>query len=178
VPEKYQVLLVGGRSYVHAMVESITSFRAERAVSPVDGSEYREASDFIRCLDAAGRSPHTLRAYAGRAAAFLSWCRGEGIDWATIGLADLARFKHWLEMTPYRDGRARSGSTVNAILTAVCEFLRFAARTGAIEQAVADRLSEPRYLRFTPPGFDTGEQGQYRTVRARALKARAETPRR
>ena len=26
-----------------------------------------------------------------------------------------------------------------------------------IEQAVADRLSEPRWLRFTPPGFDAGE---------------------
>jgi site-specific recombinase XerD len=168
------------------MVESITSFRAERAVSPVDGSElwvvldpdlvrHREASDFLRCLDAAGRSPHTLRAYSGRTAAFLSWCQQEGIDWATIGLVDLARFKRWLEVTPYRDGRARSGSTVNAILTAVCEFLRFAARTGAIEQAVADQLSEPRYLRFTPPGFDAGEAGQFRTVRARALKARAET---
>ena len=98
------------------------------------------------------------------------------VDEATIGLVDLVRFKRWLEVTPYRVGRARSGSTVNAILTAVCEFLRFAARTGAIEPAVADRLSEPRYLWFTPPGFDTGEQGQFRTVRARALKARAETP--
>jgi integrase len=37
-------------------------------------------------------------------------------------------------------------------------------------------LSEPRWLRFTPPGFDAGESGQFRTVRARALKARAETP--
>jgi integrase/recombinase XerD len=142
----------------------------------LDLVRHREASDFLRCLDGAGRSPHTIRAYAGRVAAFLSWCQACGIDWATIGLVDLAGFKHWLEVTPYGDGRARSGSTVNAILTAVCEFLRFAARTGVIEQAVADRLSEPRYLRFTPPGFDTGEQGQFRTVRARALRARAETP--
>ena len=62
------------------------------------------------------------------------------------------------------------------MLTAVCELLRFCARAGLIEQAVADRLSEPRWLRFTPPGFDAGEAGQFRTVRARALKARAETP--
>lgn len=41
---------------------------------------------------------------------------------------------------------------------------------------MADRLSEPRWLRFTPPGFNTGESGQFRTVRSRALKARAETP--
>ena len=38
---------------------------------------------------------------------------------------------------------------------------------------MAERLSEPRWLRFTPPGFDAGESGQFRTVRARALKARA-----
>jgi len=137
---------------------------------------HREASDFLRCLHGAGRSPHTIRAYAGRASVFLGWCQREGIDWATIGLVDLARFKHWVEVTPHQGGRPRSGSTVNAILTAVCEFLRFCARTGVIEQAVADRLSEPRYLRFTPPGFDPGEHGQFRTVRARALKARAETP--
>ncbi len=41
---------------------------------------------------------------------------------------------------------------------------------------MADRLSEPRWLRFTPPGFDAGESGQFRMVRARMLKARAETP--
>jgi integrase len=86
----------------------------------------------------------------------------------------LARFKHFVEATPHRDERMRSGATVNAILTAVCEFLRFCARTGVIDQVVADRLSEPRWLRFTPPGFDAGESGQFRTVRARALKARAE----
>jgi integrase/recombinase XerD len=79
-------------------------------------------------------------------------------------------------MNPIRDGHFRSGSTVNAILTAVCEFLRFCARTGLIEQTVADQLSEPRWLRFTPPGFDAGESGQFRTVRARAIKARSETP--
>jgi integrase/recombinase XerD len=43
-----------------------------------------------------------------------------------------------------------------------------------IEQAVADRLAEPRWLRFTPPGFDAGECGQFRMVWARMLKARAE----
>ena len=163
------------------------SFRAERAVSPVDGSElwvvldpgyvvHRESSDFLRGLQGAGRSPHTIRAYAGRAALFLGWCQDHGLDWQRIRLAELARFKHWLEVSPSRGGRVRSGSTVNAILTAVCEMLRFCARTGMIEAVVADQLSEPRWLRFTPPGFDAGESGQFRTVRARGLKARALTP--
>ena len=163
----------------------MTSFHAERAVSPLDGSEvwvvldtglvmHREASDFLRALHGAGRSIHTIRAYAGRVASFLGWCADQGVQWSSITLPGLARFKHFVEATPHRDGRLRSGTTVNAILTAVCEFLRFCARTGVIDQAVADRLSEPRWLRFTPPGFDAGESGQFRMVRTRALKARAE----
>ena len=166
---------------------TVNSFSAERAVSPLDGSElwvvldpelvpHREASDFLRALHGASRSPHTIRVYAGRVASFLGWCASQGVEWSSVSLASLARFKHFVEATPGRGGRLRSGATVNATLTAVCEFLRFCARTGVIEQAVAGQLSEPRWLRFTPPGFDAGESGQFRTVRARALKARAETP--
>lgn len=132
------------------------SFRAERAVSPLDGSElwvvldpglvmHREASDFLRALHGAGRSAHTIRVYAGRVASFLAWCADQGVEWSSISLASLARFKHFVGATPHRGGRLRSGTTVNATLTAVCEFLRFCARSGVIEQAVADRLAEPRW---------------------------------
>jgi len=162
------------------------SYRAERAVSPVDGTElwvvidgelmvHREASGFLRGLHGVSRSPHTIRAYAGRVAAFLSWCEATGVDWRSVSLVELSRFKHSVEASPMRDGRLRSGSTVNAVLSAVCELLRFCARAGLIDPAVAERLSEPRWLRFTPPGFDVGESGQFRMVRARALKARAAT---
>lgn len=163
------------------------AFRAERAVSPIDGGErwvvldpdlvaHREAGEFLRCLEGASRSPHTIRAYAGRTALFLGWCAERGVDWREVRLSELAGFKHWAETTPTRTGRCRSGSTVNAILTAVCEFLRFCARAGLIEAAVAERLSERRWLRFAPPAFDGGESGQFRTVRARTLKARAAAP--
>lgn len=165
----------------------VSSFTAERAVSPLDGSElwvvldpelvlHREASDFLRALHGAGRSPNTIRVYAGRVASFLGWCASQGVDWSSVSLASLARFKHFTEATPGQGGRLRSGTTVNAVLTAVCEFLRFCARTGVIEPSVASQLSEPRWLRFTPRGFDAGESGQFRTVRARMLKSRAEMP--
>jgi integrase len=137
---------------------------------------HREAGDFLRCLQGAECSPHTVRVYAGRVALFLGWCGDHGVDWASISLPDVARFKHWAQTTPWRGRQLRSGLTINAILTAVCEFLRFCARTGLIDQAVADRLSERRFLRFMPPGFDPGESGQFRTVSVRAIKARAETP--
>ena len=163
------------------------AFRAERAISPADGAQWwvvidaqfvvhPEASDFLRCLHGASLSPNTVRVYAGRVAAFLGWCGSEGVDWRTISLSDLARFKHFLEVSPIGRDRYRTGSTVNAILTAVCELLRFCARTGLVETVVAERLSEPRWLRFTPPGFDAGESGQFRMVRARSVKSRAETP--
>ena len=171
----------------HRGVPEERSFRAERALSPVDGAHWwvvidaglmvhKEATDFLRCLDGASLSPHTVRVYAGRVAAFLGWCDFEGVAWRTIGLPDLASFKHFLEMSPIEQGRYRSGATVNAILTAVCEFLRFCARTGLVQSVVAEQLSERRWLKFTPPGFDAGESGQFRAVRARLLKARAETP--
>src|SRR6266581_8453610 len=172
-------------TFCHVTELISVGFRAERAVSPLDGSEqwvvldpelipHREASDFLRALHGASRSPNTIRVYAGRVASFLGWCASQGVEWSSISLAELARFKHFVEATPGRGGRLRSGATVNATLTAVCEFLRFCARTGLIEAAVAERLSEPRWLRFTPPGFDAGESGQFRTVRARALKARTQ----
>jgi integrase/recombinase XerD len=187
VPHEYPEL-VGTRGYLRHVTELINAgFRAERAVSPRVGgvwwvvldaelAVHKEASAFLACLQGADRSPHTIRAYAGRVALFLGWCALQGVDWRRVELAQLARFKHWVEVTPTRTGRMRSGSTVNAILTAVCELLRFCARSGLIDAVVAERLSEPRWLRFTPPGFDAGESGQFRTVRARALKARAETP--
>lgn len=165
----------------------MTMFQAERAVSPLDGSAlwvvldpelvvHREASDFLRALHGAGRSPHTIRVYAGRVASFLGWCASQGLDWSSIDVPTLARFKHFIEATPHRAGKTRSGATVNATLTAVCEFLRYCARAGAIDHTIAAQLSEPRWLRFTPPGFNPGEQGQFRMMRARALKARAEAP--
>jgi integrase/recombinase XerD len=160
-------------------------FQAERAISPLDGEQWwvvldaglvvhSEARQFLACLEGSACSAHTIRAYAGRVARFLSFCDGEGLDWRTISLPELARFKHFLDASPWRPGSYRSGATINSVITAVCEFLRFCARTGLIEPVVADRLSERRYLKFTPPGFDAGESGQFRTVRARSIKARGE----
>lgn len=111
--------------------------------------------------------------YAGRVVGFLGWCAGQGVAWSSVSLVELARFELFVEVTPGRGGWLRSGAMVDATLTGVCEFLRFCARTGLIEAVVAERLSEPRWLCFTLSGFDAGESGQFRTVRAWALKARA-----
>lgn len=158
-------------------------FHAERAISP-QGQRVRwvvldedlqlhpEATDWLTVLQGADRSPNTLRVYAGRLALFLTWCSGHAVDWRTITLASMARFRFWLESTPGGNGRPRSAATINATITAVVEFLRYCAAHGVIAQEVANRMSETRYLTTLPSGFDPGENDQRRVVRAKAIKVR------
>ncbi|MFG2631726.1 site-specific integrase [Streptomyces sp. NPDC048473] len=124
-------------------------YRADRALRPGDGSIawvvvddgfslHKESCAFLAGLRARGRSSNTERVYAGRVALYLSWCNANGVDWARPGLLDLARFLRWLVAEPLparsRDGggapRFRSEATANAVMTGVCEFLRFGSRQG------------------------------------------------
>lgn len=164
------------------------TLRAERAVSPTDGSVSwtvvdsqfrldREASLFLAGLRGLGRSINTERTYASRVALFLSWCEEQGLDWRSAGMLDLARFLRWLVQEPLparartaSSPRFRSNKTANAVMTAVCEFFRFAAREEWIDPTLIDRLSAPKYLRWLPHGVDPGEDGQFRHVRAKMIK--------
>lgn len=113
---------------------------AERAVSPgtgvvrwvvVDAGSFdlhTEAVAFLASLRARGCSPNTERAYAGRVALYLSYCRMRRLDWRTPGFLDLAGLQRWLVETPLppRAGQVRPGSaryrsqgTANAVLTVV-----------------------------------------------------------
>lgn len=178
----------------------IIKFRAERVVLPSDDATawvvvdddfglHIEACAFLAGLRGLDRSVNTERAYAGRVAVFLSWCAAEGLDWASPRLDQLVRFKRWLVVVPLpprghghgggggRPRRYRSPGTADAILGAVCEFLRFCARHDLVDPALVRRLHEPRHLRFLPPGYDAGEDEQFRTVRSRVLRfATAEAP--
>ncbi|WP_051441620.1 site-specific integrase [Arthrobacter sp. H14] len=163
--------------------EDQMALRVEKAVSPttgvitlvlVDEDTFvvdSAARDYAMYLRAAGRSPNTAKAYLPRICRFLNWANEQGIDWRTIGLADMARFKIAVEQTPAPRGGPKSGKTVNATLTAVCGFLRFSAAHGHADSQVAVRLSEPKFLRYIPAGFNPGEANQFRTIEARVLKA-------
>jgi integrase len=167
----------------------VTAYRAERAISPSDGAVswvvvddlldlHVEACAFLAGLRGLDRSINTERLYAGRVAVFLSWCAADGIAWARVRLDQMVRFKRWLITSPVpsrrRDGtgsgRSRSAATADVILGTVCEFLRFCARHGLADRDLVGRLHEPRYLRFLPPGYEPGEDEQFRTVRSRMLK--------
>ncbi|MGF1431113.1 tyrosine-type recombinase/integrase [Kitasatospora sp. LaBMicrA B282] len=168
------------------------SFVAFKGTSPLTGAElwtvvtadyepHAEAAGFLQSLRAADASANTQRAYAGRVALYLRYCESAGLDWATPRLHHLSQYMQWLVETPIaRQGRGnasqpryRSKGTANAHMTAVVEFLRHAAiATDRVPESVVKQLSEPRHLAHLPPGFDTGEDGSYRTIRARAIKFR------
>jgi site-specific recombinase XerD len=170
-------------------VTSSKSYSAERAVSPADGSVawvvvddafafHVEATAFLAGLRARDLSVNTERAYAGRVALYLRCCAEWDLDWADPGFLGLKRFQDWLVTEPLpprsRGGgsgqRYRSRAAANAVLTAVCEYLKFGAVHGWVPLAAVSVLSEPKFLRHLPPGYDPGESGQFRTVSARAFR--------
>lgn len=180
------------RPVMDGAVGEVSLFRAERAtgasaadvrwvVVDRDWALQVEASAFLASLRALDRSPNTERAYASRVALFLSYCASRGVSWTEPSFLQLAGFLHWLVQEPIATGRSaggfRSKATANAIFTAVSEFLRFGTRQGWVSPSVPAMLTEPRLVRYVPPGFDGGENGQFRTVHARTIKFRvAESP--
>lgn len=165
------------------------TFRGERARSGDDGPDrwvvvddswnlQVEACWFLGSLRAADRSPNTERVYAGRLALYLNWCTVSGADWGKPTFLQLHDFLLWLATSPYGTRRptgavrVRSKSTANAVFTTVSEFLRFGATQGWVPPKVPAMITNQKYLRFVPAGFDVGEEGQFRRVQARTIKYR------
>ncbi|MFJ1933403.1 tyrosine-type recombinase/integrase [Kitasatospora sp. NPDC088160] len=159
-------------------------FRAEKAISPTTGAvtwllvdeetyiPHPESLEYSIHLRAKNRSPQTQRNYLPRVGRFLNWCSGRGTDWKTVSLGEMARYKFHIEQTPDpRTLRLPTGKTINAVVGTACGFLRWCAATGIVAPEVASALSEPRFLQYTPKGFNEGEDGQFRRVNARVLKA-------
>ncbi len=154
--------------------------------------EHAQAATWLRVLlDAQGRSVGTAQTYAGRLALYLTWAGNAGAaDPAAPTVDQLASFARWLERTPsrkHRSGRqrrrapdpnivplgsARAAGTVEGILAAVVEFVRFCASRGWCEPAVAERLSFKTELAFVPRGWDRGERAGRPVVDRRVVRRR------
>ncbi len=174
---------------------------AQRIVSPMDGREgwtvvdddyveHARAAEYLRCVLNRGGSVGTARTYAGRLALWLGWASAGGADEVAPTGEQLAAFARWLERTPsrkHRRGRnrrrmgeanvvtvraARSAATVDGILAAVVEFVRFAASRGWCTPDTAARLSSRVELRFVPPGWDRGERSGRPVVDRRVVRRR------
>jgi site-specific recombinase XerD len=127
-------------------------------------------------------SVNTERAYAGQVALYLSYCAERGVDWADPSVGQLSAFLNWLVDEPWSSPcgsgqareRFRSKGTANAITGTVFRFLRFCSLLddSPVPADVAARMYEPRYLAFTPSGYDRGEDGQYAVVNVRTVRFR------
>lgn len=171
-------------------------YHSEKAISPSDGAAmwvvidrnyelHKESSEYLAALRTQeDASVNTERTYAGRIALYLSYCHDHGVNWSSPSMRQLAAFLHWLVETPLPSRRriaptepaTRSKGTANAILTSVCQFIRFCTLMGYSPPELRSLLSEPKQLRFLPVGFDPGEEGQHTTVNARRIKFKVAVP--
>ncbi|MDQ0241414.1 tyrosine-type recombinase/integrase [Arthrobacter bambusae] len=140
-----------------------------------DGSLHDEATTWLGFLVAAGKSPNTIRAYGLRLAAYLSWSAASGRNWRKAGLPGLVEWKTMvLGQAGGSEPRPRKTGTVNAWMTAVVEFYKWAEASGVIEHPISGLVYEPRYI---AAGLYGGEQGRIRQVRVPELQVkRVEDP--
>ncbi|MET7298241.1 tyrosine-type recombinase/integrase [Embleya sp. NPDC005575] len=135
-------------------------------------------------LRGADRAYNTQRTYAGRIALYLSYCIDKGVDWTRPSFAQLVAMMRWLvdeplpprSRRPGREPRFRGEGTANATMGTIGEFLTWCSLQGWVPPSVISQLVRPKFLRYVPPGFDAGEDGQRRNVRARLLKYRVAVP--
>ncbi|MGW3739859.1 tyrosine-type recombinase/integrase [Streptomyces sp. NPDC005146] len=140
---------------------------------------------YLASLRARGCSPNTERVYTGRVALYLNYCLMQRLEWRTPGFLGLAALQQWLIEAPLpsrtsevRPGpaRFRSRGTANAVMTVVAEFLRFGHAHGWVPATTTGLLSEPKLLRSTPPGYDTGESGRRREAQTASFRFKITDP--
>ncbi len=122
-----------------------------------DGAVVEPAERYLAYLAAIERSPNTVRAYAISLKLwfeFLAWAR---LDWAEVGIEDMARFVAWLRapapnVVVLADGAGvRRPATVNRYLAGVFGFYDHHARSGlgvAAELVAWRRVSRGSYKPF------------------------------
>ncbi len=135
-----------------------------------DGSLHDEATNWLGFLAGAGKSPNTIRAYGLRLASYLTWSAASGRNWRKAGLSGLVEWKTVvLGQASGSEPRPRKTGTVNAWMTAVVEFYKWAEASGVIEQPISGLVYEPRYI---AAGLYGGEHGRVRQVRVPELQVR------
>lgn len=142
-------------------------------IESADGHLHPEATAWLRFLSAAGKSPNTVKAYGLRLAPYLSWSAVSGRNWRKVRLADLVKWKTAVTATPCAGPngapKIRRAATVDAWMTAVVEFYKWAEASAIIEQALSGLIYEPRYI---AAGVYGSEQGRIRQVKVPELQAR------
>jgi integrase/recombinase XerD len=126
-----------------------------------------ECRGYALWLAHSGRAINTQKAYQLRLARFLSWCTEKDTAWTGLRFHQLAAYKAFLEGQPATTGGRLSGKTVNAHLTAVMVFLRYALAHGFGTDQLRATVEGGRHTMAS-----LGPDGQWRTTPARLVKAR------
>lgn len=101
---------------------------------------------------------------------FLNWASSRGLDWRRATVLDLAGFKQRLELIEVGGtGRRVTGKTINAYLVAVVEFYRFCAAFGYVIPEVAQRMSQPKFVKVSGRALENSSE--YREMAVRAVRA-------
>jgi integrase/recombinase XerD len=80
--------------------------------------------------------------------------------------------------SPRTESKHGSRGTANAITGTVFRFLWYCSLLddSLVPAELAARLYEPKHLRYTPPGYDRGEDGQFSTVNVKTIKFKVVVP--
>jgi hypothetical protein len=169
-------------------------YRAERAVAADESVSWVvvdedlelhvEACAYLAGLRGAGRAFNTEKTYAGpdRLVPVVlprPWAglgrpepsAADGDDALAGGRADAVAIKQ-----TGRCGAVSRRGHLERDHGTVGEFLSWCSLQGWVPPTVVNTLTQPRFLRYLPAGFDPGEDGQHRTITARTIKYRVAIP--
>ncbi|MGO9657692.1 MAG: site-specific integrase, partial [Acidimicrobiales bacterium] len=122
-----------------------------------DGAVVEPVERYLAYLAAIERSPNTVRAYAVSLKLWFEFLGSARLDWAEVGIEDVARFVAWLRapapnVVVLADGAGvRRPATVNRYLAGVFGFYDHHARSGlgvAAELVAWRRVSRGSYKPF------------------------------
>jgi integrase/recombinase XerD len=125
-----------------------------------------ECRGYALWLAHSGRAVNTQKAYQLRLARFLSWCAETDTAWTGLRFYKLAAYKASLEALHVTSGGKLSGKTVNAYVTAVMVFLRYALSHGFGTDQLRATVEGGRHA-VAP----LGPVGQWKAAPARLVKA-------
>lgn len=106
---------------------------------------------YLKDLEAAGRSPATLRAYRVHLFQLLYFLLSRGLNIRTITVRDIRRYRQWLADLPpkTRGNPKRAFSSINAALSALHSFFTFLA-----DEGIRTTIPFTRRLRVKQPQPD------------------------
>ena len=106
---------------------------------------------YLKDLEAAGRSPATIRAYRVHLFQFLYFLISRGLNIRTITVRDIRRYRQWLADLPpkTRGNPKRAPSSINAALSALHGFFAFLA-----DEGIRSSIPFTRRLRVKQPQPD------------------------